>query len=89
MGLSFERTGIYTSEGHENAKRRGMKTAGEAAKIISKRTGKKVGAKDIRKWADEWHHSGFYKGKMGKTWFFNESKIEYLVEQIFKNNLTI
>lgn len=79
MALSIESTGKYTSSGHHNAELRGLKTAGEAAKIISKKTGKKITAKQIRSSADEWHHSGFYAGKMGKTWFFKDSTIEFLI----------
>lgn len=75
-GLSFRKTGKYTSQRHETAKQEGKITAGKAAKIISKSVGEKVLAKDIKKFSTEWHHSGFFKNGMGKTWFFSPKEIE-------------
>jgi DNA-binding transcriptional regulator YdaS (Cro superfamily) len=79
MALAFEQTGKYVSEQHESARRRGLLTAGEVAAKIRKATGRQVSAKDLRPYADEWHHSGFYAGKMGKTWFFRPNTIEFLI----------
>lgn len=81
MGLAFESTGKYVSERHKAARQRGLYTAGEAAAKIRKISGAQVSAKDIRPFADEWHHSGFYAGKMGKTWFFREDTIEFLIQK--------
>lgn len=64
-------------------------TAGEAAKAISKHTGKKVLAKDVKELYQvrygreaEWHHSGFYRdnnGKtMGRTFFLSGEEVEEL-----------
>jgi len=79
MALAFEKTGKYVSERHESAKKRGLLTAGAAAAKIRKATGSQVSAKQIRQYADEWHHSGFYGGKMGKTWFFFPETVDFLI----------
>lgn len=82
MGLSYAYTGKYTSDRHEAALRNGKLTAGQMAKKLSKELGRKIYANDIKEYADEWHHSGFYKGRngrtMGRTYFFNESSLETL-----------
>ena len=80
MGLSFEITGKYTSERHEAAKRAGKFTAGDAAILLSKKLGKKILANNIKPYSKEWHHSGFYAGGMGKTWFFSQDEINFLIE---------
>lgn len=85
-GLSTRLTGRYTSVRHEKAKL-SKHTAGEAAKIITQKTGEKLPAKKlVSNWKvlfgqePEWHHAGFYKGNrgstMGRTFFFNNSDIE-------------
>lgn len=80
MALSINETGKYTSERHEKAKQSGKLTAGEAARLISKITGEKILASDIKSLATEWHHSGFYKkndrATMGKTYFFTQEQTE-------------
>lgn len=66
-------------------------TAGEAAKVISKNTGKKVLANDVKALFKahygreaEWHHSGFYNGSqgrtMGRTFFLDEEQVNELTE---------
>jgi len=81
MALSINYSGKYTSANHYAAQERGLKTAGEAAREISKATGKKILARDIRPWATEWHHSGFYGRNMGKTWFFDQDTIRNLISK--------
>jgi hypothetical protein len=84
-------TNKVVSERHYYASQEKM-TAGEAAKVISKHTGKKVLAKDVKElyqvhygYEAEWHHSGFYrsnKGKtMGRTFFLTDEEVDEL-----KNN---
>ena len=80
MALSFEQTGKYTSERHERAVQSGKLTAGQAAKIISKITGEKVSAKQLKQYSTEWHHSGFYSKGMGKTYFFTDEQINNLAD---------
>ncbi|HXR84312.1 MAG TPA: hypothetical protein VN722_08390 [Hanamia sp.] len=76
----------YVSERHYYASQEKF-TAGEAAKILSKKLGKKILAKELvygykllNGCEPEWHHAGFYKasGKstMGRTFFFTEENIE-------------
>lgn len=66
-------------------------TAGEAAKYITKQTGKKVLAKDVKSLymthygrEPEWHHSGFYTGgngkTMGRTFFLTEEEAQTLAD---------
>ena len=86
MALAFQTTGKYVSERHEIAKQKGLITAGQAAAIISRKTGTKISASEIRPFADEWHHSGFYAGKMGKTWFFRSSTVDHLIEMYSSKN---
>lgn len=69
LGLSSK----CVSERHYAASQVKM-TAGEAAKYITKRVGRKVLAKDVKApylahygREPEWHHSGFYQGGSGKT----------------------
>jgi hypothetical protein len=93
MALSVAQTGKYTSERHEAAKQSGKFTAGEVARLINNRfkLEQKITAAELRPFATEWHHSGFYKqagsrSTMGKTWFFDLSKItiEKLVELVLQ-----
>lgn len=79
-GLSYNETGRYTSVRHETAKQDGKVTVGEAAKIISKALGIKVAAKTIRPLSPEWHHSGFFRNRMGKTWFFTKEQVEDIIK---------
>lgn len=78
-------SGKFVSENHYKAKQEGKLTAGEAAKIISKRTGKKYLAKDIIPLCTEWHHSGLYKKEkkfvMGKTWFITKEHVEEIIRK--------
>lgn len=94
MGLSIEQTGLYTSERHEQARRDGKLTAGQAAAIIRARLGSKVSAKEtvsafgiLFGCEPEWHHSGFYRPQggrrktMGRTFFFSIDQIEELISR--------
>lgn len=66
-------------------------TAGEAAKSIAKRVGKKVLAKEVKCLylahygrEPEWHHSGFYEGAagrtMGRTFFLSEEEVQAIAD---------
>jgi hypothetical protein len=90
-GLSVSVTGKYTSVRHELARLDNKLTAGEAAKFVSKKLEIKMSAKDIveayhllHNRLPEYHHSGFYKkdgkGTMGKTYFFTDDEIDYLID---------
>ena len=74
MALAFETTGKYVSERHAAASAEGMITAGQLAAKMSRLFGEKITAKELKPYANEWHHSGFYKGNggkiMGRTYFF-------------------
>lgn len=71
-----------------------LKTAGEAAKLLSKAIGTKLTAKEVKtiytllfEREPEWHHSGFYnrpgkgsgKKTMGRTYFFKEEEIQEII----------
>ena len=66
-------------------------TAGEAAKLLTKKVGSKVLAKDVKSLyithygrEPEWHHSGFYQGgsgkTMGRTFFLSEEEVQTLAD---------
>jgi len=77
MALSIETTGLYTSQNHQQAREEGKLTAGELSKILSKKFFIKITASELKDYATEWHHSGFYKPSgnhkkiMGRTFFFD------------------
>uniref|UniRef100_A0A6M3JAE2 Uncharacterized protein n=1 Tax=viral metagenome TaxID=1070528 RepID=A0A6M3JAE2_9ZZZZ len=77
--LAFEETGKYISERHAEAGAAGKLTAGNVAAILNRKfkPTPKIKAKELKDFADEWHHSGFYKGTrgntMGRTYFFSPS----------------
>ena len=91
--LAFEESGKYVSENHYIASKSKL-TAGEAVKVIFKKTKIKILAKELPKLyyqqfndSMEWHHSGFYssnqKGKqMGKTYFISEKELSIIIENI-------
>ena len=91
--LAFEETGKYVSENHYIASKSKL-TAGEAVKVIFKKTKIKILAKELPKLyyqqfndSMEWHHSGFYssnqKGKqMGKTYFISEKELAQIIDNI-------
>jgi len=94
MALSIESTGLYTSERHAEAKEEGKLTAGEAAKLLSKKLKQKISAKELVEAhtviygrEPEWHHSGFYKAAgmrkktMGRTFFFEVDELDVLAGQ--------
>jgi hypothetical protein len=68
------------SNSHIYAKECGKITAGEAAKILSKKFAIKILAKDIKPLSTEWHHSGAFKGNngtlAGKTYFFTKEQVD-------------
>lgn len=82
----------YIQQGKSNnyllAQAEGKLTAGEAAKILSKKFGIKVLAKNIEHLATEWHHAGVFKkydGKVGgkKIYFFSLEELDRItVEQL-------
>ena len=71
----------YVSQRHDNAKSDESKiTLGEASKILKKfyeNYDKEVLLSEMRL---EWHHAGFYKNAMQKTYFVNASQMVYLLE---------
>lgn len=92
MGLSVEYTGKYTSDRHEQAKQDGKLTAGETAKLLNKnfKPETKITAAELKPFATEWHHSGFYKGgngsTMGRTYFFSpDTNLEELFQLVITN----
>ena len=72
--LAYEQTGKYVSERHADASAEGKLTSGKIAGMLSKKFGEKITAKEVKPFAGEWHHSGFYQGNrgstMGRTYFF-------------------
>lgn len=72
--MALANNGKVVSERHAEASNHGMLTAGQVAQILRRKFKIKIKAKDLRDFADEWHHSGFYKGSagstMGRTYFF-------------------
>ena len=84
--LAYEETGKYVSERHAEAKAEGKLTAGQVARILRNRD-VKITAKELKRYATEWHHSGFYKGSngstMGRTYFFPvDTDFDALVKKI-------
>lgn len=85
-GLSYAVTNKYTSVRHELSRLdKNKKTAGEVAKLINKELKIKTTAKELievytklKGKSPEWHHAGFFKKAMGKTYFFNLKEIELL-----------
>ena len=78
------------SERHVYASRN-KHTAGEAAKLISKKLGVKVLAAEVKSlylthygYDPEWHHSGFYRGSngktMGRTFFLSDEEVQAIVD---------
>jgi len=86
MALANKTTGKYVSERHAEATSNGLLTAGQIAKKMRK-IGMKVKAAELKPYANEWHHSGFYKGSngstMGRTYFFRpNTDLRRLYEQV-------
>lgn len=87
--LAYEETGKYVSERHAVARSEGKLTAGEMAKKLNNqfKIEPKIKATELKLFATEWHHSGFYKGgggsTMGRTYFFNpDCNLNVLLSQI-------
>ena len=71
----------YARQGKSNnfiaAQSAGRMTAGQAAKVLSKRLGRKITAKEIEPLAVEFHHAGrFGNHKAKRVFFFSESEVE-------------
>jgi len=71
----------YAQQGKSNnfimAQAAGRLTAGQAAKVLSKRLGRKITAKEIEPLAHEFHHAGrFGNNKAKRVFFFSDSELE-------------
>jgi len=85
----------YLSQGKSNnylvAEENGKIKAGEVAKILTKKFGIKIYAKEIECFATEWHHAGVFQGYTGKLMgrkvrFFTHEEIENItLESILEN----
>jgi len=64
----------YAAQGKSNnylaAQAAGRLTAGQAAKVLSKRLGRPVKAKDLEPFATEYHHAGCFGGNKARRVFF-------------------
>jgi len=73
----------YSAQGKSNnfiaAQAAGRMTAGQAAKLLSKRFGRKVLAKEIEPLATEFHHAGrFGAHKAKRIFFFSQEELDRL-----------
>jgi hypothetical protein len=71
----------YAAQGKSNnfiaARAAGRLTAGQAAKLLSRRLGRKITAKQIEPLAVEFHHAGrFGQHRARRVFFFSESELE-------------
>jgi len=71
----------YAQQGKSNnfimAQAAGRLTAGQAAKVLSKRLGRKITAKEIEPLAVEFHHAGRFGHHQAKrVFFFSEQELE-------------
>jgi hypothetical protein len=71
----------YAAQGKSNnfiaAQSAGRLTAGQAAKWLSKRLGRKITAKEIEPLAVEFHHAGrFGNNKAKRVFFFSEAELD-------------
>jgi hypothetical protein len=71
----------YARQGKSNnfivAQSAGRLTAGQAAKVLSKRLGQKITGKNIEPLAVEFHHAGrFGKHQAKRVFFFSEAELE-------------
>lgn len=71
----------YDLQGKSNnfiaAQKEGRMTAGQAAKKLSKRLGRKITAKEIEPLATEYHHAGrFGKHQAKRVFFFSQNEID-------------
>ena len=87
--LAYEETGKYISERHAEAASEGKLTAGRIAEIMNRQfdANPKIAAKELKPFAAEWHHGGFYKGNrgstMGRTYFFAaDTNLEELYKKV-------
>ena len=73
----------YAAQGRSNnyitAQDAGRLTAGEAAKLLSKRFGLKIKAKQIEPLASEFHHAGrFGRNQAKRVFFFSPEQVEQI-----------
>lgn len=72
--------GEYFQQGKSNnfivAQQNGHATLGQAAKILSKKFGMKILAKQLEGLASEWHHAGSFRGRGRKVYFLTPTQIE-------------
>jgi len=54
----------------EEAYEEGLLTAGQVAQKLRKEFSFLVSARELRPFAKEWHHAGYFRGNMGRVWFF-------------------
>jgi len=81
--MALATNGKMVSERHQIASQSKM-TAGQAVKAL-KKSGIQTNAKELVEVFElitgrypEWHHSGFYSGKMGRTYFFADYQVQDL-----------
>lgn len=75
----------YAAQGVSNnfirAQEAGRMTVGEAAKILTKRLGRKVLASQLEPLASEWHHAGrFGRGQARRVFFLSEAQVDAITE---------
>ena len=80
MSLQGTTRSEYDAQGKSNnfiaAEAAGHLTAGQAAKLLSKRLGRKILAKELEPLADEFHHAGrFSKRQARRVFFFTEEEL--------------
>jgi hypothetical protein len=73
----------YASQGKSNnylaAQAAGRFTAGQAARVLSKRFGRKIAARDLEPLACEFHHAGrFGRDKARRVFFFSAVELELI-----------
>lgn len=80
------------SENYQDAEARGLLKAGEVAARLSKQLGMKVSAKELERFATEWHHAGVFKGNSGgalrgrKVYFFSEAAVQQITAEKILHN---
>ena len=78
------------SNSHILAQNQGKLTAGAAAKILTKKFGIKISAKDLKPLSTEWHHAGHFKGfnggQAGKTYFFTQDQVNQITPETIENS---
>ena len=83
MNLQGTTRSEYDAQGKSNnflaAEAAGHLTAGQAAKLLSKRLGRKILAKQLEPLAGEFHHAGrFGKRQAKRVFFFTEAELQHI-----------